>query len=132
MRMASEDDILGLIARFFPEDHPALLLGRGDDCAVLRPGGPLALTTDVFAEDAHFRRRYFTPFDIGFKSVAVNVSDVGASGARPVGISMGLTLTGREDEAWLRSGPLLAGQRVRHGLGRTSRISAAGASPRRG
>lgn len=101
MRMASEDDILGLIDRFFPEDHPALLLGRGDDCAVLRPGGPLALTTDVFAEDAHFRRRYFTPFDIGFKSVAVNVSDVGASGARPVGISMGLTLTGREDEAWL-------------------------------
>lgn len=101
MSIASEDDILGLVGRFFPVDHASLLLGRGDDCAVLRPGGPLAVTTDIFAEDAHFRRRYFTPFDIGFKAVAVNVSDVGASGAVPSGLSIGLTLTGSEDEAWL-------------------------------
>lgn len=101
MSFASEDDILGLVGRFFPAEHPSLLLGRGDDCAVLRPGGPLAVTTDVFAEDAHFRRRYFTPFDTGFKAVAVNVSDVGASGAVPTGLSVGLTLTGKEDEAWL-------------------------------
>ena len=101
MKIASEDDILDLVGRFFPADHPALLLGRGDDCAVLRCGGPLAVTTDIFAEDTHFRRRYFTPFDIGFKAVAVNVSDVGASGAMPTGLSMGLTLTGNEDEAWL-------------------------------
>ena len=101
MKIASEDDILTLIGRFFPESHPSLLLGRGDDCAVVRTRGPLAVTTDIFAEDTHFRRRYFTPYDIGFKSVAVNVSDVGASGAVPSGLSMGLTLTGNEDEAWI-------------------------------
>lgn len=101
MKIASEDDILALIGRFFPENHPSLLLGRGDDCAVVRSRGPLAVTTDIFAEDTHFRRRYFTPYDIGFKSVAVNVSDVGASGAVPSGLSMGLTLTGNEDEAWI-------------------------------
>ncbi len=101
MSIASEDDILGLVGRFFPVEHPSLLLGRGDDCAVLKRGGPLAVTTDIFAEDTHFRRRYFTPFDIGFKSAAVNVSDVCASGARPSGLSLGLTLTGREDESWL-------------------------------
>ena len=101
MRPASEDDILGIVGRFFPVSHPSLLLGRGDDCAVLRPGAPLAVTTDIFAEDAHFRRRYFSPFDIGYKALAVNVSDVGASGARPTGFSIGLTLTGAEDEAWL-------------------------------
>lgn len=101
MKIASEDDILALIGRFFPESHPSLLLGRGDDCAVVRSRGPLAVTTDIFAEDTHFRRRYFTPYDIGFKSVAVNVSDVGASGAVPSGLSMGLTLTGNEDEAWI-------------------------------
>lgn len=101
MKIASEDDILAIISRFFPEKHPSLLLGRGDDCAVIRTRGPLAVTTDIFAEDTHFRRRYFTPYDIGFKSVAVNVSDVGASGAVPVGLSMGLTLTGNEDEAWI-------------------------------
>lgn len=101
MNIASEDDILALISRFFPEGHPSLLLGRGDDCAVIRTRGPLAVTTDIFAEDTHFRRRYFTPYDTGFKSVAVNVSDVGASGAVPSGLSMGLTLTGHEDEAWI-------------------------------
>ena len=66
MSLSSEDDILGIIGTFFPAGHPSLLLGRGDDCAVLRPGGPLAGTTDVFVEDSHFRRRYFDPFDIGF------------------------------------------------------------------
>ena len=101
MSLSSEDDILGIIGTFFPAGHPSLLLGRGDDCAVLRPGGPLAVTTDVFVEDSHFRRRYFDPFDIGFKALAVNVSDVGASGARPTGFSIGLTLTGAEDEAWI-------------------------------
>lgn len=101
MKIASEDDILALVERFFPADHPSLLLGRGDDCAVLRTSGPTAVTTDVFAEDTHFRRRYFTPFDIGFKALAVNISDVGASGAVPSGLSIGLTLTGEEDEVWL-------------------------------
>ena len=101
MRPASEDDILAIVSRYFPEEHPSLLLGRGDDCAVLRGGGPMAVTTDIFAEDAHFRRRYFTPFDIGWKALAVNVSDVGSSGAKPEGFSIGLTLSGQEDTAWL-------------------------------
>ena len=60
----SEDDILALLAEHFPVLHPDLLVGRGDDCAVLRPGGPLAVTCDVFVEDVHFRRRYFSAADI--------------------------------------------------------------------
>ena len=101
MHPASEDDILAIVSRYFPAGHPSLLLDRGDDCAVLRPCGPLAVTTDIFAEDAHFRRRYFTAFDIGWKALAVNISDVGSSGAKPSGFSIGLTLTGKEDTAWL-------------------------------
>jgi len=101
MRPASEDDILAIVSRHFPTGHPALLLDRGDDCAVLLTCGPMAVTTDIFAEDAHFRRRYFTAFDIGWKALAVNISDVGSSGAKPTGFSIGLTLTGQEDEQWL-------------------------------
>lgn len=101
MRPASEDDILAIVSRYFSAAHPSLLLGRGDDCAVIRAGGPLAVTTDIFAENAHFRQRYFSPYDIGWKAIAVNISDVGSSGAKPSGLSIGLTLTGKEDALWL-------------------------------
>ena len=97
----SEDDILALLSGHFPVSGPELLLGRGDDCAVLRPGGPLAVTCDVFVEDVHFRRRYFSAADIGYKALAVNLSDLASAGARPSGFVLGLTLTGSEDEAWL-------------------------------
>ena len=97
----SEDKVLEVISRYFPQDHPSLLLGRGDDCAVIKSGLPLAVSTDIFAEGSHFRTRYFSPADIGYKALAVNISDLGAAGAAPEGCSVGLTLTGGEDEAWL-------------------------------
>jgi thiamine-monophosphate kinase len=60
-------------------------VGIGDDCAVLEPtpGHRLLATTDLLLEDVHFRRRYAEPADIGWKSLAVNLSDVAAMGGRP-------------------------------------------------
>lgn len=60
-------------------------VGIGDDGAVLvpTPGARLVATTDLLIEDVHFRRRYTEPADIGWKSLAVNLSDVAAMGARP-------------------------------------------------
>ena len=58
--------------------------GIGDDCAVLGVSGPLCVSTDLFMEDVHFRRSYFTPEEIGHKALAVNVSDIAACGGRPV------------------------------------------------
>ncbi len=90
--ITSEDSILDIINRHFPTEHPRLLLGRGDDCCVLATGEALAISTDLFMEDVHFRRRYFTPGDIGWKALAVNVSDLAAAGAHPAGFSLGLAL----------------------------------------
>lgn len=90
--ITSEDQILSVINRHFPAGHPRLLLGRGDDCCVLAVDGALAVSTDLFLEDAHFRRSYFSPRDIGWKALAVNISDLAAAGAKPVGFSLGLAL----------------------------------------
>ncbi|HIU17801.1 MAG TPA: thiamine-phosphate kinase [Candidatus Avidesulfovibrio excrementigallinarum] len=90
--ITSEDSILAIIDRHFPSEHPRLVLGRGDDCCVLATGEALAVSTDLFMEDVHFRRSYFTPEDIGWKALAVNVSDLAAAGAHPAGFSLGLAL----------------------------------------
>ena len=60
-------------------------VGIGDDCAVLNPtpGQRLLATTDLLLEDVHFRRRYAEPADVGWKSMAVNLSDIASMGGRP-------------------------------------------------
>lgn len=97
----SEDGILACLARHFPQTHPSLLLGRGDDCAVLRAGRPLCVSSDLFLEDVHFRRSYFTAQDIGHKALAVNISDLAACGARPLAFTLNLGLPRWADMAWL-------------------------------
>jgi len=75
--------IRALRGRFRPGS--GVRVGIGDDCAVLElPGGSLLLaTTDLLIEDVHFRRRYAEPADIGWKALAVNVSDIASMGGRP-------------------------------------------------
>jgi thiamine-monophosphate kinase len=59
-------------------------VGIGDDCAVLEAGGGrLLVTTDLLLEEVHFRRRYAEPADIGWKAMAVNLSDIASTGGRP-------------------------------------------------
>jgi thiamine-monophosphate kinase len=60
-------------------------VGIGDDCAVLetQPGTKLIATTDLLIEDVHFRRRWAKPADLGWKAMAVNLSDIAAMGGRP-------------------------------------------------
>lgn len=97
----SEKAILDMLDAHFPRAHSSLLLGRGDDCAILRQGDCLCLSSDLFLEDRHFRRSYFTPAEIGRKALAVNVSDIAAGGCAPLAFSLGLGLPSWVDEAWL-------------------------------
>lgn len=92
----SEDDCLDIINSVFPIAGPHMPLGRGDDCAELTfTQGGVALSTDFFWQDAHFRTWYSTPFEVGAKALAGAVSDLAAAGARPLGFSVGLMLPER-------------------------------------
>jgi len=57
-----------------------------EDTAIwkIKEATTLLLTTDIFIENVHFRRRYFSYEDIGYKSLAVNISDIASSGGIPI------------------------------------------------
>ena len=75
--------------------------GLRDDAAVLDTPGPLVASKDMLIGDVHFREQD-APADIGWKSVAVNVSDIVAKGAAPKFMFLGLGLPNRHDlTAWL-------------------------------
>ena len=98
--IGSEQEFLALIDRYFPRAHKDLLLERGDDGAVIRCPASLCVSTDLFLEHVHFRRSYFRPEDIGYKALAVNVSDIAAMGARPSGFSLGLMIPSDLEESF--------------------------------
>ncbi len=81
---------------------PDVVLGVGDDGALLRPepGHELAISTDMLVQDRHF----FATVDaaaLGHKALAVNLSDLAAMGARPLGFTLALALP-EADDTWLR------------------------------
>ena len=82
--MIDEDDLVRRIRAAVGGHADGVLVGIGDDCAVLEPtpGTRLLAKTDLLVEDVHFRRRYATARDVGWKSLAVNVSDISSKGGR--------------------------------------------------
>lgn len=97
----SEQDFLRLIDRHFPNLGPGVLLGRGDDCAVLEPGGRFCVSTDAFVENVHFRRSYFSPADIGHKALAAAASDLAGMAAHPLGFALSLIVPDDVDDVFL-------------------------------
>jgi thiamine-monophosphate kinase len=93
-----------LISRYFtraPAAGSGVDLGVGDDCALLAPapGMQLAISSDMLVEGRHF----FPGADarlLGHKSLAVNLSDLAAMGAKPIGFTLALALP-TLDESWL-------------------------------
>src|SRR5688500_14237716 len=83
--MTGERDLIAEIRARVPAPPPWLVVGIGDDAAVARPerGALEILTTDGVIEGIHFDRRFSTPYDIGWKALAVNLSDIAAMGGTP-------------------------------------------------
>jgi thiamine-monophosphate kinase len=90
-----------LIERYFKRPTHKAALGVGDDCALLKPteGMQLAVSSDMLVEGRHFLSTV-DPTRLGHKALAVNLSDLAAVGAEPLGFTLALSLP-RLDEAWL-------------------------------
>lgn len=93
-----------LIDKFFKKTtlkNAETRLGIGDDCALLSiPSGyELAITTDTMVENVHFFPDA-NPTQLGHKLLAVNLSDLAAMGAKPLAVTLALTLP-KVDENWL-------------------------------
>ena len=72
----------------------------GDDCAYLKDLG-IVVTQDSLIEDVHFKLAWCTPYQLGYKAVTVNISDVLASGAEPKYITIALSLPSSIDENFI-------------------------------
>jgi thiamine-monophosphate kinase len=90
-----------LIARYFARPTPSAILGPGDDCALIAPapGMELAVTTDMMVAGTHFLADT-DPRQLGWKTLAVNVSDLAAMGAQPRWALLAGSLPAA-DEAWI-------------------------------
>ncbi|TAK34690.1 MAG: thiamine-monophosphate kinase [Chloroflexota bacterium] len=87
-----------------PESGPGLLLGVGDDAAAWWADGRLQVaTTDTMIEDVHFRRAHVTGQELGWKALAISVSDVAAMGGQPRYALLNLGLPGETDVAFVQA-----------------------------
>ncbi|WP_341668834.1 thiamine-phosphate kinase [Alcaligenes sp. SDU_A2] len=93
----------GLIKQYFDRPAPDGYLGVGDDCALFTPtpGWQLASSVDLLIEGQHFFPDV-DPFLLGHKALAVNLSDLGAMGARPRACLLALSLPSVQPD-WLRA-----------------------------
>jgi len=109
--MHSELGEFELIQRFFKtkaqamlsSDDQAIILGIGDDCALIKPHSEedIAMTTDMLVEGRHFFANT-NPEWLGHKALAVNLSDLAAMGAKPIGFTLAIALP-QADTSWLEA-----------------------------
>lgn len=93
--------IAALKARF--ADLPSGWIGIGDDTAVgtLTPGWRTLTTVDMLIEDVHFRKTTTSPEDLGWKALAVNVSDIASMGGTPRWAVVGLSAPADLEADWV-------------------------------
>ena len=102
LRHLGERRLISRIRRTFGQARSDILLGIGDDAALVRGPERLLLTTDILVEGEDFRIADHPPRLLGRKALNVNLSDIAAMGGRPLHALVGMALPGDIDESWLR------------------------------
>ena len=101
MRAYGEFDFIADIRELFAKMPKNSFEGIGDDCAVLPIGDDaLVFTSDMLNEGVHFLTDKSTAYQIGYKSLMVNISDVAAMGAKPIATLLSLALPEERFGEW--------------------------------
>lgn len=91
-----EFGLIDHISQFVKVSHPSTLKGIGDDAAVLDPGNKkVVVSTDMLVEGVHFDLSYVPLKHLGYKAVAVNISDIYAMNAIPEQITVSLSISSK-------------------------------------
>ncbi|MDD2390693.1 MAG: thiamine-phosphate kinase [Desulfobacterales bacterium] len=144
--IGGEFALIGRLAHMVPVDHDQVVVGIGDDAAVLKSGNDpdqyILVTTDTLVADDHFKLSWARPDQIGIKAAECNISDIAAMGGTPVCLFVSLVLTPRTTVQWveqLYSGlaescrnhhAVIAGGDTTHGSVITIGITVLGTVPR--
>ena len=100
-----EEQVISEITSIFSKSNssnPQVIVGIGDDAAVVATDQHSVITTDMAIEDIHFKREWSTAYEIGSKVTVANLADLYAMGADPRYLVVALTLTGNEELSWIK------------------------------
>ena len=96
-----EAQVIAELAAIFGSAHKGVIVGIGDDGAVVATSPKTVITTDMAVEGTHFNTAWSSAFDIGRKITAANLADIYAMGAKPEYLVVAVTLTGDESMEWI-------------------------------
>ena len=102
----NEEQLLSEISSIFSpltQKNPRVIVGVGDDAAVVATDKHSVITTDMAIEDVHFKTEWSSPYEIGSKITVANLADIYAMGADPHYLVVALTLTGNEEMDWIKN-----------------------------
>ena len=99
----SEAEVISVLKNIFATTDPRVLVGIGDDAAVVKGETHQVITTDMAIADIHFKTEWSSAFDIGRKITAANIADVLSMGARCDYLVAAVSLTGEEELAWIEN-----------------------------
>lgn len=99
----SEADVISVLKKVFTTSDPRVLVGIGDDAAVVKGDAQQVVTTDMGVADVHFKTEWSSAFDIGRKITAANIADVLSMGATCDYLVAAVSLTGSEELSWIEN-----------------------------
>jgi thiamine-monophosphate kinase len=92
-----ESGVLQLVQGFCPPE----VIGNDAAVCAVRAGYALAVTADMLVDGVHFSDRTTAAYDVGWRSIAANLSDIAAMAATPIGVTISLGLPPTTPVSWL-------------------------------